>query len=274
MDTKITATATVLTYNSARTLADCLAPLAAFDEILVLDGGSSDETLAIARRFGARIEPQAERPGPVADFTAVRERSFKLASHDWIFVVDSDETADSELISAIRSAVSGDDRTRAYRVERVPVVNGKTIRYAYFSPDRIIRLVNRGTARWEPGKRVHEHLALAPGTLISDLAGMLKTVWPSLVECRRKDRRYLALAMSKPLARRPPFAAAVRAIFKNAARSVGILFCAFYLTGRYGRTGAVLPFAYHLRFVRYHAAVVRERFRQLVYGQRYTPPAA
>ncbi len=273
MDVKIPATATVLTFNSARTLEACLTSLAPFAEILVLDGGSTDETLAIARRHGAHIEPQGDLPGPIADFTAVRERSFRLAAHDWVFVVDSDEIADAALIAGVRDVVAR-NLPEACRVERVPRVGDTLIRHAYFSPDRVLRLVRRDCAAWAPGKRVHERLVVKPGTRIADLPGMLVTPWPSPEAFAAKDRHYLHLAFRVSLSARPPFGRTVHAIVKNLAQAVRISAYAAWTSVRYGTRGGALPLRLHLRFARYHAIVARERLRQFILGTRYAPPAA
>lgn len=273
MDAKIPATATVLSYNSARTLAECIASLNAFEEILVLDGGSTDQTLDIARRAGARIETQGDLSGPITDFTAVRERSFRLAANDWVFVVDSDEIADETLIAAVRDAVAR-NVPNAYRVERVPRIAGTLIRHAYFSPDRVLRLVRRDGASWASGKRVHEHLVLAPGTCVADLPGMLVTPWPSSEVFAAKDRHYVHLAFRVPLAVRPPVGRTIRSIVKNMAQAARITVYALWTSLRYGTRGGALPLRLHLRFARYHVIVARERFRQFVLGTRYAPPSS
>lgn len=268
----VKATVTILTYNSGKTLEQCLRSVAAFDEILVLDGGSTDETLAIAERFSARVEPQAVTPGLITDFTAVRERSFVLAKHDWILWLDSDEWADEELIASIKTALQGNGSMRAFTADRVPVVNGRVIRYAYFFPDRVLRFVHRKSAHWAKGKKVHEHLVIDSGVGIEHARGVIFTPWDSVEAYRKKDRYYLALAFSKPLGRRPPMIAIVRAVMKNVAQAAKILCQAAYLSLRYGRTGAVLPWPYHVRFAAYHLSVARERVRQFFYGRSYQPP--
>lgn len=272
MEAKIPVTATVLTYNSARTLDACLASLSDMAEILVLDGGSTDGTLDIARHHGARVESQSETQGPIADFTAVRERSFRLAAYDWVFVVDSDEIADAPLVAAVRDAVAR-NADAAYRVERVPRVSGTLIRHAYFSPDRVLRLVRRDRASWAPGKRVHERLIVAPGTRVADLPGMLVTPWPSPEAFGAKDRHYLHLAFRVSLTVRPPFVRTVRSVTKNLVQALRIATYAVCASLRYGTRGGALPLRLHLRFARYHVIVARERLRQFVLGTRYAPPA-
>ncbi len=273
MTGRIPATATVLTYQSAATIRECLTALAPFAEILVLDGGSTDGTVEIARAMGARVESQADAPGRITDFTAVRERSFRLASHDWIFTVDSDEIADATLLAAVGEAVARDDRDAAYRVNRLPVVDGRVIHHAYFSPDMVLRLVRRDRASWARGKRVHERLVPVSGVRVHDLPGELRTPWPSEEVLRGKDRQYLLLAFGTTLARRPSILRTLRAVLKNLARAGWILAVAAWLRVRYPFQNDVLSFRRHIRFARYHAIVARERVRQFFLGPHYAPPS-
>jgi len=271
---RIPATVTILTYNSAAHVRRCLESVQAFEEILVLDGGSTDETLDIAREFGARILAQSDVPGPIHDFTAVRIRSFEAASHDWIFWIDSDEYADETLIQAISEAVSLNQKNIAYRASKIPVLSGAIIRHAYFLPDFTLRLVRKSTAEWARGKKVHEHLKTHENVKGENLAGAVYTPWGSLDEQYKKDRYYIHLAFSKPVLKRPAFKVMARSVRKNLMYA-GWIFCvALYLAVRYGRAGGVLPFKHHLRFARYHLLIIRERLRQWTLGTAYEPPQA
>ena len=270
---KIKATVTILTYHSAKTLEACLKSVQSFDEILVVDGGSTDETTAIAVRFGARVIPQSDAPGPINDFSAVRERSFQEAKHNWILWLDSDEWADEKLLESIREVMRRPADKTIYAADRVPIVDGKEIRYAYFLPDRVLRFVDRRWAHWVKGKKVHERLAADAAVRVEHIAGSIFTPWASLADYKIKDRYYLSLAFSRPMERRPPLFAIARAVIKNALQAVGILCQAVSLSLRYGKSGAVLPWRYHVRFAAYHALVARERIRQFVYGKQYVPPS-
>jgi hypothetical protein len=141
-------------------------------------------------------------------------------------------------------------------------------------PDRNLRLVNRKTAAWAKGKRVHEHLRMNAGTTVHDLAGAIFTPWADLATYAKRDRYYLNLAFSKPLERRPSLFITVKSVMKNIGFAFGIVCSAVYLSLRYGFTGAVLPWRYHLRFARYHLFVARERLRQFFLAKNYAPPAA
>ncbi len=274
MADKIPATAVVLTYNSAVTLEQNLDSLKDFAEILILDGGSNDETLEIAEKYGARIEQQSDVPGPISDFTEVRRKSFELAKFDWIMWIDSDEWLDQELIQSVAAAVALDNPMKAYRVSRVPVINGKNILYASFLPDMIIRLVNRKTVAWAAGKRVHEHVILRPEMKKIDLAGSLYTPWFSLSEYDKRDRYYISLAFGRAIKKPVSIIRTMHTVLKNLAIAFVMFFSWLYYMLRYGRSGHVLPWGYQLRFIRYHFKVIRERIRQYFYGTKYTPPAA
>ncbi len=76
----------VTTLNNAATLDACLASLAFCDEIVVLDSGSSDATVAIAERHGARVHTQA-----FAGYAGQKQAAIELARNDWIVLLDADE---------------------------------------------------------------------------------------------------------------------------------------------------------------------------------------
>ena len=273
MPTRFPATVTVLAYNSAASLEACLRSVQGFAEILVLDGGSTDATCDIAKRFGARVEKQSETVGPIADFTAVRERSFSLASHDWVFWLDSDEWIDEVLLASIREAVARNDRCVAFRAQRFPLIDGRVMRHGYALPDRVVRLVHRESATWASGKKVHEHLRVHPGVSIEELAGGVYTPWATPAAYRKKDAYYLSLQFAKKLDRRPKLSVTVRSVMKNFGYAAAILALGFYYPLRYWRNHDALPFVYHRRFARYHALLAWQRLRQFFLATRYVPPS-
>lgn len=90
----------VTTYNSAATLARCLDSAAFADEIVVLDSGSTDATLAIATARGARIATHA-----FDDYGSQKQRAIDLAGHDWVLLLDADEALTPVACSEIESAL-------------------------------------------------------------------------------------------------------------------------------------------------------------------------
>lgn len=88
--------ASILTYNSERTLPFCLESVRWVDEIVVLDSFSTDATVEIAKRYGCRVEQQA-----FLGYGPQRQRGWELARHRWVLVLDSDEVVSRELQAEI-----------------------------------------------------------------------------------------------------------------------------------------------------------------------------
>src|SRR5665213_3664433 len=86
----------VLTQDSAETLGACLASLAFADQVVVVDSGSRDASLSIARAFGATVKTHAWK-----GYTAQRNFGLRLCKHPWVLSVDSDEVVSPELAQEI-----------------------------------------------------------------------------------------------------------------------------------------------------------------------------
>jgi glycosyltransferase involved in cell wall biosynthesis len=159
-------TATLITLNEAATVAAALASVAWADEIVVVDAESTDDTVAIARAAGARVEV---RPWP--GFSDQKNYAASLASNDWILSLDADERVTPSLAGEIRTQLSTEPARRGYRIPRVSHYLGRWIRGTDWYPDYQLRLYDRRAGRWN-GRRVHESVALdggEPGVLTNDL---------------------------------------------------------------------------------------------------------
>ena len=99
--TRSPVSAVVTTYNNAATLDACLASLAFADEVLVLDSGSTDETVAIARRHGARVQVEAFK-----GYGPQKQHAIDLARHDWILLLDADEALAPDAAVKIAAALT------------------------------------------------------------------------------------------------------------------------------------------------------------------------
>jgi glycosyltransferase involved in cell wall biosynthesis len=108
--------AVITCFNSADTLARCLASVAWADEIVVLDSGSTDASFAIATAAGAHWHVQAFK-----GYAAQKTDAISLAQHDWILLLDSDEALAEGAVDAIRAAVQSGAALgfRLPRIERV-----------------------------------------------------------------------------------------------------------------------------------------------------------
>ncbi|MBI2099172.1 glycosyltransferase family 2 protein [Candidatus Uhrbacteria bacterium] len=253
---KIPCTACILTLNSGKTLERCLSGLVEFDEIVVMDGNSTDNTLEIAGKYGAAIYPQTEtkeKNVKITNFIEVRNRLFSLPKNDWVFAVDSDEYVTPELVTAIRGIVSRNNILDAALVNRKTVIGDKVIEYAFFYPDMPLRVWNRkGGIYYKSGggaKKVHEKPFFPDGINKIYLQEAIMSPWEDWESCLRKDNYYLELASggvkSIPLPKR------IKKAINNFLKAVYIALKSGVIYLKFGFR-ASLPPKYVWRFMRYH----------------------
>jgi glycosyltransferase involved in cell wall biosynthesis len=144
--------AVVIACNEAAKLQDCLESVRFADEIVVLDSGSTDDTVEIARAAGAKVTQVADWPG----FGPQKNRALALASGDWILSIDADERVSEALRSEIQTAISRPQYT-AYAMNRSSSYCGRFMEHSGWYPDPLVRLFRRGTARFSDDL-VHERL--------------------------------------------------------------------------------------------------------------------
>jgi glycosyltransferase involved in cell wall biosynthesis len=143
-------TVTIITLNEADHIAAAIDSAAWADEVIVVDSGSTDETVAIARAKNVRTEVRAW-----TGYVDQKNFAGSLASNDWIFSLDADERIPPELASEVRAVLSSEPPHGGYRVPRVTRHLGRWIRTTDFYPDYQTRLYDRRRARWD-GRYVHE----------------------------------------------------------------------------------------------------------------------
>jgi glycosyltransferase involved in cell wall biosynthesis len=144
---------TVVAKNEAADLDAALASAAFADEIVVVDSHSTDDTVAIARRYTDRVV--------VHDWLGHIEQknhAASLASHDWILSLDADERVTPELAAEIGATLKTEPPHGAFRIPRVTWHLGRWVRSTDWYPDYQDRLYDRRRARWT-GRYVHEKLA-------------------------------------------------------------------------------------------------------------------
>ncbi len=156
---------TIITLNEAEHIGGAIDSAAWADEVIVVDAGSSDETLAIAASKGARVSTRAWN-----GYVEQKNHAATLAANDWIFSLDADERIPPALASEIVALLQGEPPRRGYRVPRVTYHLGRWIRTTDFYPDYQTRLYDRRAARWH-GRYVHESVRVdgGPGQLRHDL---------------------------------------------------------------------------------------------------------
>jgi glycosyltransferase involved in cell wall biosynthesis len=145
---------TIITLNEADHIADAIRSAAWADEVIVVDSGSSDGTIDLARQAGARVECRA--------WTGwIDQKNFAagLAAHDWILSLDADERITPALAEEVRATLRAEPPVHGYRIPRVTFHLGRWIRTTDFYPDFQTRLYDRRAARWQGG-HVHESVTV------------------------------------------------------------------------------------------------------------------
>ncbi len=157
----------LITHNAAARLVQCLESVAFADEIVVVDGGSTDGTVEIAERHRARVIVARDWPG----FGPQKNRALDALSTDWVLSIDADEIVSPELAASIRAALAA-PHADAYAVDRLSSFCGTWVRHSGWYPDWIPRLFKRGTARFSDDL-VHERFVLSGDPRVARLEGKL-----------------------------------------------------------------------------------------------------
>lgn len=182
----------IITLNAAAQLEACLHSARFADEIVVVDSGSTDGTVELAERCGARVIQQ-EWLG----FGPQKQFAVDAASHDWVLCLDADERLSPALQLSIENALRS-PTTGAYRFARCNRFLGRYLKHGEGYPDWSLRLFNRRQACWS-ADAVHEkvltecHVTTLTGDLLHDSA-------ESLAAYLSKQNRYTTLAAEAALA--------------------------------------------------------------------------
>ena len=140
----------MVAMNEAANIGRTLESVKWADEIVVIDSGSTDETLDIARRYGATIfiEPWKGYGGQV-------NSALDKCSHPWILNVDADEVVTPELASEIQALLRNEPELPAYWVPRLNNIFGRWMRHGGQYPDYKLRLFKQGAARLREDTEPH-----------------------------------------------------------------------------------------------------------------------
>jgi glycosyltransferase involved in cell wall biosynthesis len=185
--------ATIITYNEERNLPRAIESLRCVDEIVIVDSGSSDRTLKIAEKLGARV---VDSPWP--GYAKQKNLAAERATHDWILSIDADESLSEALEAELWQLKKNGPQFDAYTMPRMAQYLGRWIRYSGWYPDRKIRLYRRDKATWV-GDYVHESVK-ATGTVGHLESNLLHFTCDSLSEHLKTMDRYTTLAAEQLIA--------------------------------------------------------------------------
>ena len=148
---KATLSVIIVVRDEARQIQACIESIAFADEVLVLDSGSNDETVALAQQTGAIVH-ETDWPG----FGLQKRRGVGLTSCDWVLVIDADERVDAALQAEILAAIEN-ATADGFRLPRRSSLCGTFIEHGGWRPDYTLRLVRREMAGFSD-HAVHEHM--------------------------------------------------------------------------------------------------------------------
>lgn len=248
----------IIACNEAHRIARCLKSVSFADQIVVLDSGSTDDTVAIARGLGADVEVTPDWPG----FGPQKNRALARCRYRWVLSIDADEQVSdalaAEILRVLREAPA-EATVAGYWLRRSSRYCGQVIRHGLWGNDRVLRLFERQRGRFTDA-RVHESLVCDGETCV--LEGILvHDSVDSPEDARSKARRYAFLG-AEALRARGRGGALQGGVHAGWSFVRGYLLRAGFLDGRFGLTLARLNAAG--TFWKYHwAALPEAKWEQL-----------
>ena len=248
----------IIACNEAHRIARCLKSVSFADQIVVLDSGSTDDTVAIARGLGADVEVTPDWPG----FGPQKNRALARCRYRWVLSIDADEQVSdalaAEILRVLREAPV-EATVAGYWLRRSSRYCGQVIRHGLWGNDRVLRLFERQRGRFTDA-RVHESLVCDGETRV--LEGILvHDSVDSPEDARSKARRYAFLG-AEALRARGRGGSLQGGVHAGWSFVRGYLLRAGFLDGRFGLTLARLNAAG--TFWKYHwAALPEAKWEQL-----------
>lgn len=176
----------IITHNNGPLLAACLQSLRWVDELVVVDDGSTDETLEIARAHQAHIYTH-----PFENFSAQRNYALAQCTGEWVVAIDADERLTPELRDELQAAFAAPHETVAFRTPRKNYFMGQWVRGCGWYPDYGVRIFRREGAYYTGD--VHEALHI-DGPVATLQAPVEHQTITNLEQYVAKTNRYTTLA--------------------------------------------------------------------------------
>jgi glycosyltransferase involved in cell wall biosynthesis len=200
------------------------------DEIIVVDSGSTDQTMALALARGAKVFTE-----PWKGFAAQKNSSLAKATCDWILSLDADEEVSPELARSIKTllATSAPPQFAGYKMNRRNMYMKRWIKHSGYYPDPKLRLIKRGAAEFEL-RAVHEDMRMAGpfGHLDGDL---IHHAYPTLESFIEHANRYSTLGAQMVVEKRPVGFSFINIVLRPMVRFLySYIFRLGFLDGREG----------------------------------------
>jgi glycosyltransferase involved in cell wall biosynthesis len=240
---------TVVTWNEEERLRRCLESVAWADEIVVVDAGSEDKTVEIARGFTDHVLVR-----PWDGFAPQKNFAVERATGEWVLSLDADEEVSPELAEEIRRVIAAPS-AEGYAMPRRNIFWGRWVRHGLLYPDWQLRLFRRGHGRFVE-RQVHESVEV-DGRVERLTSALVHRSYRDVADFIARTNRYTTLAAEDWVRRGRPIRR-IDFIFRPAGRFLSMYVVhAGFLDGWRGFLLAVL-YAYYV-FVR--SAKVWERVK-------------
>ena len=183
----------IITKNESGNIRACLESVAWADEILVVDAGSTDDTVNICQQMGARVLVHADWPG----FGPQKNRALVQASQDWVLSIDADERVTPALRAEIEQAMHRADAD-GYYCPRLSQFCGDFVRHSGWYPDYVLRLFKRQAGKFSDSL-VHESVRLTGATARLNNP-LLHYSYLTIADVERKVEHYATAAAQQMFA--------------------------------------------------------------------------
>ncbi len=261
---KISCSVGILTFNSASTLRACLESVKEFDDVVICDGGSTDDTVVIATNYGCRVIHQDQRyknpNNTIADFAGVRNQQLDAARFDWFLFIDSDEYISGELAEEIREVVARNAPQPAiFMVPRKYVDNGRIINCATTYPNYQTRFFRR-TAVNGFIRSLHEKIEPKQGFEVGKLTQCEYVPLESPQALKKRWSRYLDIERNKK--DKESFTTWFRLSLVHHT-AISVLYCFRYVRNLFFCKGNKMPLSYEVVRLWYNLEVIKIGFRHV-----------
>ncbi|MBL5827031.1 glycosyltransferase family 2 protein [Serratia fonticola] len=175
----------MITKNEAELLSECLQSVAWADEIIVLDSGSTDGSVALAESLGAKVFTHTDWQG----FGKQRQKAQSYATQDYVLMIDADERVTPELRHSIEQVLANADDNVVYSLGRRNLFLGRFMRHSGWYPDRVNRLYANQRYRYNDDL-VHESLNTGGAKVVPLQGDLLHLTCRDFFAFQRKQLHY------------------------------------------------------------------------------------
>jgi glycosyltransferase involved in cell wall biosynthesis len=184
----------IITFNEEANIGRTLESVKWADEIVVIDSGSTDGTIAVCRRYTDKVIHQ-----DWLGFARQKNVAIERTTGDWVLSLDADEPIEPMLAEEIRDIIASDSALNGYFIPRRTFFLGKQVRHGGWYPDYNLRLFRKGTGRFEE-RAVHEAISVEGRTGRTGYA-ILHHAYPDLASYMNSINKYSSLSVEVMSAR-------------------------------------------------------------------------